>query len=267
MPAVKILFVGDVMGSPGRRAAGSLLGVLRSRFDVDFVLLNGENAAGGLGLTKPTSATLFDVGADVITLGNHAFAKRDLLEHIKQEPRIIRPANYPPGAPGAGWGVFETASGVSVAVLNLLGRTFIEPALDCPFRAADAALAEISDRAKVIIVDVHAEATSEKIAIAYYLHGRVSAVIGTHTHVQTSDEKVLSRGTAYLTDAGMTGVTDSVLGLDPAVVIQRFITRLPGQFVLATGKAALQGALIEIDAETGRAIDISRINVNEGDFA
>ena len=245
------------MGSPGRRAAGRLLEGLRSRLSCDFVIVNGENAAGGLGITRPTAAVLFGAGASVITLGNHAFAKRDVAPYFDEEPRIIRPANYPPGVPGRGWGVFETGAGVKVAVVSLMGRTFMER-VDCPFRAADAALAEIGDQARVIVVDMHAEATSEKVAMGWHLDGRVSAVIGTHTHVQTSDERVLPGGTAYLSDVGMTGVVDSVLGLDRNAVIERFVKQIPGKFTLAEGPACLHGAMIEIDADTGRAVSIAR---------
>jgi len=263
---VRILFVGDIEGSSGRRAAGKLLEVLRSRHNVDFTVVNGENAAGGLGITKPTALVLFEAGADVITLGNHTFAKRDVASYLSEEPRILRPANYPPGVAGRGWGIYEAKAGEKIAVINLMGRTFMEP-LDCPFRAADAVLAELEGQAKVVIVDMHAEATSEKKAMAWYLDGRVSAVIGTHTHIQTSDERVMPKGTAYLTDAGMTGVMDSVLGLEPSVVIERFLTQVPGKFQLAEGPATLQGALIEVDEGTGRAVSIERVSVGEYDIS
>jgi metallophosphoesterase (TIGR00282 family) len=255
---VRILFVGDIMGSPGRRAAGKLLEDLRSRLDCGFVIVNGENAAGGLGITVPTATALLGSGADVLTLGNHTFAKRAVAPYLDDEIRILRPANYPPGVAGRGWGIYQTTAGESIAVVNLMGRTFMD-AVDCPFRAANAILAEIGGKAKVIIVDMHAEATSEKIAMGWHLDGRVSAVIGTHTHVQTSDERVLPCGTAYLTDVGMTGVMDSVLGLDSAVAVERFLTRVPGKFQLAEGPACLHGVVIEVDVETGRAISIERV--------
>jgi metallophosphoesterase (TIGR00282 family) len=231
---------------------------LRSRFDCHFVILNGENAAGGLGITKPTAAALFSAGADAITLGNHTFAKRDVASYLSEEPRILRPANYPPSVLGFGWSLFEAATGDKLAVVSLMGRTFMDP-IDCPFRAADAALAEIGDSAKIVIVDMHAEATSEKKAMGYHLDGRVSAVLGTHTHVQTSDERVLPGGTAYITDVGMTGVIDSVLGMSRDVVLSRFITGVPGKFELAEGPTALNGVVIEIEAETGRAVSIQRV--------
>jgi len=262
---LRILFVGDVMGSPGRRALGKLLGDLRSRLDAHLVVANGENAAGGLGITGPTAAAILDSGVDVITLGNHTFTKKDMLAYIQSEPRILRPANYPPGVPGRGWGVFEATTGERVAVANLLGRTFMAP-VDCPFRAADAVVAEIGGEPAVLVFDMHAEATSEKAAIGWYLDGRASAVVGTHTHVQTSDERVLPGGTAYITDAGMTGVHDSVLGLDKHQVIERFLTQVTGKFTPAEGPTTLQGVLVEIDPATGRALGIRRLSINEGEI-
>ncbi len=262
---MNIIFVGDISGSPGRRAVSRLLGALRSRYDAHLVIANGENAAGGLGITKPTATALLDMNIDVITLGNHAFAKRDILDFIKTEPRLLRPANYPPGVPGQGWGVFSATDGNPVGVCNLMGRTFMLP-LDCPFRAADAALAQMGDAARSVIIDMHAEATSEKKAIGYYLAGRASAVIGTHTHIQTSDEVVMPEGTAYISDAGMTGVQDSVLGLDKHMAIERFLTQVAGKFTLAEGPATLQGVLLQIDASTGRATSITRLSVAESEL-
>lgn len=253
-----LLFIADISGKPGRRAVNRLLGPLRERFAVDLVVANCENAAGGLGITKPTAKELLNAGIDVITLGNHAFAKKDAYSLIDAEPRILRPANYPSGAPGRGWGLFDTTAGERVAVINLMGRIFMNP-LDCPFRTATAVIDEINGEAETILVDMHAEATSEKMALAWYLDGRVSAVIGTHTHIQTSDERVLPGGTAYLTDAGMTGVHDSVLGLDKDAVLERFLKQIPGKFLLAEGEATLQGALVR----TAPAVSIERISVRE----
>ncbi len=261
---MRILFVGDVMGSPGRRALDRMLEEMRSGLDAHFVVVNGENAAGGLGITSASASALFDAGADVITLGNHAFAKRDVMPYLDEEPRILRPANYPPGVCGRGWGVFEARGGEKVAVVNLLGRTFMTP-IDCPFRKADDILAQLEGGPPIVIVDVHAEATSEKIAMGWHLDGRVSAVIGTHTHVQTSDERVLPQGTAYITDVGMTGVRDSVLGLDVQSALERFKTRVSGKFKLAEGEVVLSAVLIEIDPATGRATDITRTNVGDAD--
>ncbi|MDH7601248.1 MAG: TIGR00282 family metallophosphoesterase [Armatimonadota bacterium] len=259
---MRVLFVGDVMGRPGRRALGSLLGALRVQYGLDFVVANGENAAGGLGITQDTARELFDAGVDVITMGNHSFAKKDAVALYETEPRILRPANYPPGVPGRGVGIFETPRGEKIAVINLLGRVFMDP-VDCPFRAADAALSEVSSDAHAIIVDFHAEATSEKQALGWYLDGRVSAVIGTHTHVQTSDERILPAGSGYVTDVGMTGVLDSVLGLDRKLVIERFLTGLPNRFSVAEGAAVVQGVLVEIDLETRSACSIERLCVPE----
>ncbi|MGQ9455373.1 MAG: TIGR00282 family metallophosphoesterase [Armatimonadota bacterium] len=259
---LRLLFVGDVMGRPGRRALNNLLGALRAQYSIDFIVANGENAAGGLGATQQTANELLESGVDVITLGNHAFANKEMLNYLAVERRALRPANYPPGTPGNEFGVFETSSKKKIAVVNLLGRVFMEP-VDCPFRTADAVLGKLQDDVGAVVVDFHAEATSEKQAMGWYLAGRVAAVIGTHTHVQTSDERVLPGGTAYITDAGMTGVMDSVLGLDKTVVVERFLTRLPGRFAVADGTATLQGVLIEINSETRQAISISRINVQE----
>ena len=245
------------MGSPGRRAAGNMLAGLRSRLCCDFVIVNGENAAGGLGITKPTAHEIFNAGAEVITLGNHTFAKRAVAAYLDEEPRILRPANYPPGVLGYGWGIYETARNERIAVISLMGRTYMD-AVDCPFRAADAALSEIGDRAKIIIVDMHAEATSEKVAMGWYLNGRVSAVLGTHTHIQTSDQRVLPDKTAYITDVGMTGVLDSVLGLSASAVIERYITKVPNKFELAEGPVCLHGVVVEVD-DMGRAISIERV--------
>ena len=259
---LRVLFVGDVSGSSGRRAVGKMLGALRLRLDAHFVIVNGENAAGGLGITKAAATVLLEAGADVLTLGNHAFAKRDILPYLDEEPRILRPANYPPGVHGRGWGVFEAGTGDKMAVVNLLGRTFMT-AVDCPFRKADEIMDELAGDVSAVIVDMHAEATSEKVAMGWHLDGRASAVIGTHTHVQTSDERVLPRGTAYITDVGMTGVNDSVLGLDIESVIERFKTQVSGKFKLAEGDVVLSAVIIEIDPSTGRASSISRVNVDE----
>ncbi|MCE5313426.1 MAG: TIGR00282 family metallophosphoesterase [Armatimonadota bacterium] len=257
---MRLLLVGDIVGNPGRRAVGEMLEALRSRYDLQFVIVNGENSAGGFGITKTVAKALFDAGADVITLGNHAWAKRDSWDYIANEPRILRPANYPHGVIGRGWGVFDAADGSRVAVVNLLGRIFMN-ALDCPFRASDSILAELSEQPHAVVIDFHAEATSEKIALGYYLDGRTSAVIGTHTHIQTSDERVLPGGTAYLTDVGMTGVVESVLGLDPQEAIKRFLTQMPGKIKPAEGDTTLQGVIIDIDCDTRRARGIQRISV------
>ena len=263
---IRVLFIGDVMGSPGRRAIVNLLGALRSDLDIHFAVVNGENAAGGLGITPSAAREIFDAGADVITLGNHAFTQRKVHDYLNDEPRIIRPANFPPGAPGRGWGVYKASTGQSVGVVNLIGRVFMQ-AVDCPFRAADAVLDDFHDQPDVVVVDMHAEATSEKIAMCWHLNGRAAAVIGTHTHVQTSDERVTQDGTACITDAGMTGVHDSVLGLDKDSVLNRFTTQMHTKFQLARGEALLQGVVVDCDPASGRASAIRRISVSESDEA
>ncbi|MCE5200297.1 TIGR00282 family metallophosphoesterase, partial [bacterium] len=252
------------MGNPGRRAVSEMLQALRSRLNIDFVVLNGENSAGGFGITKQVAHDFFRAGVDAITLGNHTWSKRESWDYIDSETRVLRPANYPPGVPGRGWGVFKIENGIKIAVASLMGRTFMTP-IDCPFRTADTILAGLDEDAHISIIDIHAEATSEKVALGYYVDGRASAVIGTHTHIQTSDERVLPSGTAYMTDAGMAGVTESVLGLDPVVAMERFLKQMPNRLKLAEGVPTLQGALIDIDESTGRATGIRRINLKSGE--
>jgi metallophosphoesterase (TIGR00282 family) len=255
---VKVLFVGDIIGSPGRLALSRYLPELKARGEVDCCIVNGENAAGGFGLTREVSTELFDLGVDVITGGNHLWDKREIHDFISLEPRIVRPANYPEGTPGAGSALIEVPNGKRLAVLNLLGRVFM-PAVDCPFRTADALLPGLRRVTPLVVVDVHAEATSEKVAMGWYLDGRVSAVVGTHTHVQTADERVLPRGTAYMTDVGMTGPHDSVIGVRRDVAIKRFLTQLPIRFQTAKGDPRLCAALVDIDDDNGRAVSIKRI--------
>lgn len=255
---MKLLFIGDVVGRPGREAVKACLADLVRRHQVDFVVANGENAAGGMGITSQVAEDLFEAGVDVLTTGNHVWRQKEAIAYLEAEPRVLRPANYPPGAPGRGGEVFQTEHTGSIGIVNLQGRTFMEP-IDCPFRAADSELERIRGRTKVILVDVHAEATSEKIAMGWYLDGRVSAVLGTHTHVQTSDERILPKGTAYITDAGMTGPLDSILGVKPNLIIQRFLTGMPAKFELAEGPLLLGGVLVRIDTETGSAISIERV--------
>lgn len=252
---MKLLFIGDISGKAGRRAVQELVPKLRQELDPALVIANGENAAGGLGITRDTALSLFDFGIDVITLGNHTFTKRDIGPYLDFEPRIIRPANYPPNNPGRGYGIFGEGK---VAVINLIGRIFMDPA-DDPLRVVDSILAEIEDQTKVILVDMHAEATSEKGAIAWYLDGRVSAVVGTHTHVQTADERILPQGTGFITDVGMTGPYDSVLGLKPELVTAKFSTMMPQKFEIAGGRSVFCAVSLDIDPETGRCRRIERI--------
>jgi metallophosphoesterase (TIGR00282 family) len=254
---LKVAMFGDVMGRSGRRAALRHIARLRAEGSVDFVVLNGENAAGGIGITPEVAEELLDGGVDVVTTGNHVWNKREMAGYLEQEARVVRPHNYPPDVPGRGWYIAH-AAGYRLAVLNLQGRVFMQP-IDCPFRSADRALAEIGDKADAVVVDFHAEATSEKQALAMYLDGRVAAVVGTHTHVATADERVLPGGTARLTDLGMCGPVVSVIGMDADTALPKFITALPTKFEVAQGPVGVSGAIIEISHSTGRSRSISRI--------
>lgn len=253
---MRILFLGDIVGRPGRRAVIEGLAKLRREKEADAVFGNVENASGGIGLTLKSARQLMDAGLDVMTSGNHIFRHREIIQLFENTDRLLRPANYPLGAPGSGLGVFRPADGPPYAVMNLLGRTYME-AVDCPFQAADALLASIPGDVAIKIVDFHAEATSEKKAMGYYLDGRVSAVCGTHTHVQTNDPHILPLGAAYLTDLGMTGPDRSAIGMDEQAIIRRFRTGLPQRFSVSQGPSSLQGATLDIDAATGKALQIS----------
>ena len=247
------------MGKPGRDAVIAHLPALRADFQADMVIANAENSAGGWGITPPIARQLLGNGVDVITMGNHTWAKTDGVDVIDEEPRVLRPANYPPGTPGRGCGLFRAACGVTVGVANLNGRIFMEP-LDDPFRAADEIVHCLSAVTKVIVFDFHAETTSEKQAFGWHCDGRVSAVIGTHTHVPTADERVLPGGTAFITDAGMCGPINSVIGMDVEAAIGRFRTQLPHKFRVADGKAVIYGVALDIDETTGHARSIERFS-------
>lgn len=257
---VNILFIGDIVGKPGRQAVSRELHRLVDRYHVDVVIANGENASGGFGITAESARELFACGIHLFTSGNHIWDKKEALEYLKHEERILRPANYPEGAPGKGRTVTVTPAGVKVGVINLEGRVFMDN-LDCPFRAADREIAALADLTKVILVDFHAEATSEKTSLGWYLDGRVSAVVGTHTHVQTADERILSSGTAYITDVGMTGAFDSVIGVRKDEPIQKFLTQLPAKFEVAKKDLRLNGVVVTIDEATGHAVGIERVNI------
>ena len=250
---MKILMAGDIVGSPGRRAFEAVIARKKADNDVDFVVVNAENSAGGKGLTMKIADSLFRAGADMITLGDHAWNQRDFMKDIDQESRIVRPANFAPGHPGSGIVTVQSDWG-PITVINLIGRVFLKP-MDCPFRKADKLLRK-DGLGKVILVDFHAEATSEKVAMGHYLNGRVSAVVGTHTHVQTSDGYVLSKGTAYQTDLGMTGPRDSVIGCKKDAILQSFLTGLPVRFEVASDDVFVEGAIIDVDEATGRARSI-----------
>ena len=255
---MNILAIGDVIGSPGRRAVTKLLPELRREFGVDFVIANAENSAGGFGVTPDTAQELFDAGADVLTSGNHIWAQKDIFPYLDSEMPLLRPLNYPPGVPGRGYLIKH-----EVLVVNLIGRTFIGN-FDCPFRAMDKLLAEIRPKPAIIVVDFHAEATSEKVAMGRYLDGRVSALLGTHTHVGTIDFRVLSQGSAYVTDIGMVGPIESVIGDDPEPVLQRFLTAMPNRLTVGSGKTVLNAVLVSVDNTTGKASKIDRITREAG---
>ena len=255
---MKILFIGDVVGSPGRHAINKLLSGLKDAYAIDFVIVNAENASGGSGITAKVSAELFAAGVDVLTSGDHIWKKREIFELINQEERILRPLNFPSGAPGRGAAVFKSVKGIKVGVINVNGRVFMD-ALECPFKTTLKAAEELAKETKVIIVDIHAEATSEKVALGWYLDGKVSAICGTHTHIQTADEKILPKGTAYITDVGMTGSYDSVIGRRVEDVLTRFLSAIPIKFNVAEENVQLHGALIEVDEKTSKACSILRI--------
>lgn len=255
-----LLFIADVIGAPGREVVKNLLPELRRRHDIHLVICNCENSAAGMGVTPDSARELFDAGCDVLTGGNHLWDKKDGHEFIAEEPRLVRPANLPPGTKGEGWRVFRASNGVPVAVVNMLGRVFMREA-DCPFRTADAVIAAASEKAKVIFVDFHAEATAEKRAMGWHLDGRASAVVGTHTHVQSGDDEVLPKGTAYLTDAGMTGGFESVIGMDRKAALKRFLTSLPERLTPAEGDLRLNAVLVRVDDATGRAVAIQRLQL------
>lgn len=255
---LRLLMIGDVVGRPGRKALKDNLPGLIQELGLDFVIANGENAAGGNGITRELVRELCKSGVDVITMGNHVWSNKEIYSFIHKETCLIRPANYPAGVPGKGYGIYETRRNVRVAVINLSGRVFMQP-LDCPFRIVDEILGTISGEATVVVVDFHAEATSEKVAMGWYLNGRVTAVCGTHTHIQTADERVLPEGTAYITDLGMTGPRDSVIGVKTELVLDRFITQIPRRLEVAHGLYQFNGVVIDINEHDGKARNIERI--------
>jgi hypothetical protein len=253
---MRVLLIGDIVGQPGRRVLQEKLPRLRTDREIELVMGNAENAAAGAGLTPKTAEELFAAGVDIITSGNHIFDKKEILQMIDSEPRLLRPANYPPGVPGHGVWTGATAGGHRLAVINLQGRVFMAPN-DCPFRTADRLLDKLEKQ--IIMVDMHAEATSEKIAMGWYLDGRASVVVGTHTHVQTADETILPQGTAYITDLGMTGPYDGVIGVKRELILDRFLRGMPTRFEPSSGDARLCGAIVDIDEVSLRAISIERL--------
>ena len=256
---MRFLIVGDIVGRPGRRILREKLPSLREEFQIDAVIVNGENAAGGLGITPEVCEEILGCGVDVITTGNHIWDKKEVLDYIARQPRLLRPLNYPDSVPGRGSLILER-EGKAWAVVNLSGRVFMSP-LDCPFQRIEKELVHLRERTRSILVDFHAEASSEKIAMGWFLDGRVSCVFGTHTHVVTADERILPQGTAYITDIGMTGAHDSVIGIEVADIVGRFLTQMPVKYRVAKENVKLNGIVVEVDDETGRAQDIFRISV------
>lgn len=256
---MKILFIGDIVGSPGRKIVHDRLADILMQRSIDLCIANGENSASGFGITPRLAEEIFAAGAEVITGGNHIWDRKEIIDFFPHEPRLIRPANFPAGTPGKGHFVGQAKNGVHYAVMNLQGRTFMAP-LEDPFRTAERELAALPSDVKVIIVDMHAEATSEKQAMGWHLDGKVSAVLGTHTHVATADNRVLPGGTAYITDVGMTGPHDSVIGMEKKPIVQRFLDALPAKFTVAEGDVQMNTVQIDVDESTGRARSIDRVN-------
>jgi 2',3'-cyclic-nucleotide 2'-phosphodiesterase len=256
---LRILFIGDIVGNPGRKIAKTIINSYRRQKSVDFCIANGENAAGGNGITYVVAKELFESGVDIITMGNHTFSKKEINTFLDDEARIIRPANYPEGVPGRGSTVYKSERGC-IGVINLMGRVYMEP-IDCPFMAAEREIEYIKNFTRIIIVDMHAEATSEKCALAWYIDGRVSCVLGTHTHVQTADERILPCGTGFLTDAGMTGPCEGIIGVDRNIIVKKFVKHMPVRFEIAKGAVQFNGVLIDIDEKNGKTMALERINI------
>jgi metallophosphoesterase (TIGR00282 family) len=257
---MKVLFIGDIIGKPGRRAVSKLLPSLVNDNRIDMVIANGENAAGGFGLTRKVVEELYAMKIDVLTSGNHIWDKKEISDFIDEYDTLLRPANYPDGLLGHGSVIASSIAGKPVGVLNLEGRVFMKP-LECPFRVAEKEIEKLKQYTDIIIVDIHAEATSEKQALGWFLDGKVSAVLGTHTHVQTADERVLPQGTAYISDAGMTGSLDSVIGMKSDIIVQKFLTSLPARYEVAKHNVWLQGAILTIDDRSGRSTQIERLSI------
>jgi len=262
---MRILFIGDIVGRPGRELVRHGLPAIVEHHAVDFVIANAENAAAGFGITRELGDELFEWGVDVLTSGNHIWDKKEAIDYIGTEPRLLRPANYPAGVPGRGAYVGRTADGRTVGVVNAMGRVFMTP-LDDPFAVVNREIAALRSRTRIVFVDFHAEATSEKVAMGWHLDGRATAVVGTHTHVQTADERILPGGTAYLTDVGMTGPHDSVIGIDVGVALGRFLNAMPARFEPATGNPRLHAVIVEADETTGRATAIERLSLGVADL-
>lgn len=255
---LKILFIGDIVGNPGRKAVKEMIPLIKKENSIDFCIANGENAAGGSGITYVVAQELYKSGVDAITLGNHTWSKKEILNFIDSDSNIVRPANYPQELPGNGSAVIGN-KGIKIGVLNLMGRVYMD-SVDCPFKAAEKELEYLKSFVKVIIVDMHAEATSEKAAVAWYLDGRVSCVLGTHTHVQTADERILPFGTAFITDVGMTGPHEGIIGVEKELVINKFITHMPVKFEVAKGQVQFNAVILDIDEKNGKTFKIERLS-------
>lgn len=260
---MKILCIGDIVGKPGREVLAKVLPRLKQEHRIDLVIANGENSAGGSGIMSKQAKEIYAAGVDIITLGDHVWDKQEIYAFLEGKDHIIRPANFPAGAPGRGYEIIQTSKGIKVGVINLLGRTFMRYNVECPFRTLDTLVAEIRKETPIIVVDMHAETTSEKVAIGHYSDGRISCLFGTHTHIQTADAKILSKGTAYITDLGMSGPEDSVIGQNKEKIIARFLTSMPHKFEVADQEGILQGILIDIDVATGLSQSIQRVQAKE----
>ncbi|KPK74631.1 MAG: metallophosphoesterase [candidate division Zixibacteria bacterium SM23_73] len=258
---MNILLIADIVGKPGRWAVSQILPELKRTHQIDFTIANVENAAGGFGLTREIAQKIRHYGVDCLTSGNHIWDRKDIFPYLNETLRILRPANYPPDVPGRGSAIFDLENDFKIGVMNIQGRVYIKE-IDCPFRIADREIEKIREQTKIIVLDLHAEATSEKMALGWYLDGKVSAVLGTHTHVQTADEMILPRGTAYITDVGMTGAHDSVIGINKEDAIARFLTQIPRRFTVAKNDIKFCGALVKIDPDSGKASSIERIKID-----
>lgn len=256
---MRVLCIGDIVGKPGREAVNQLLKPLKEELAIDFVVINAENSAGGSGLTSRIAKQLTRAGADIITLGDHVWDQKELQAYLDEADNVIRPANFPDGAPGKGWCVAQSSNGQKVGVINLLGRVFMRYSVECPFQKLKQIVHEVKKITPIIIVDMHAETTSEKVALGHFIDGEISFLFGTHTHIQTADEKILAKGTAYITDLGMTGPYDSVIGQEKNHIIKRFLTSMPTKFQVATENILLNGAVVNIDESTGKATAIERL--------
>jgi metallophosphoesterase (TIGR00282 family) len=258
---MNLLFIGDIVGRAGRRAVRKLLPKLNQEYQIDLIIANAENSAGGFGITEKVASELFDYGIDCLTMGNHTWDNKNIFKFIDDQNKIIRPLNYMPGVPGRGWTILEN-NGTKVGVINLIGQVYMQES-NSPVMIYDNNISQIKDEVDLVVIDFHAEATGEKLAFAHYVDGKTSCVMGTHTHVQTSDEKILPRGTGYITDLGLTGAVDSILGMKKKKVVEKYKTKMPGRYDVGTGQCQLEGLLAEIDNNSGETINVNRISITD----